>query len=275
MGRSPRRKAWYTPLWRRIVQVSGTRPCYERGLSAHMGSAVRRRVGIGIFVIGIGLLILVCAVTIYLPCPTVSQIWPLQVSLALAGGMVAGTIPGRIVVSLPKNSALVVRASGAIAVFVLLLELNPLLSKQRLESTFSNASCQGFSPTQGLAHGNTVVASSLSPQSAQPIRPDDALGRPIHFSVDYTFQPDPGIRDWTQVKPGVWFERYPNGQQFTAFREKGRTTLDGCPGSVLERTSEQGADVFIPDKGCSLMWVRFRQLGSQQWQWFQKMQDVL
>ena len=227
-----------------------------------------------LFGAGLALLIVVCVVALLLPCPTVSQGFPFQVLLSLSGAMVAAGIPGTIEVKLSTNAGVAVRAGGAIAAFILLFWLDPLLpGKTRLENTFANASCQGYVPRGEIRKQD--LPTGLNPEDVGRISSQDALGRPTHFSINYKFQPSPGIRDWTQVKPGVWIERYPDPNVFAAFQEKGRTTLDGCPGSVLLRTSSQGADVFIPDKGCKLMWVRFRQLDSQEWQWFGEMQDVL
>lgn len=226
-----------------------------------------------LFCIGLALLIGVCLVAFRVPCPTASESFPVQVLLGLSGAMVASAIPGAVSVTLSTNALVGVRAGGAIAVFIFLFWLDPLLpSKTRLENTFANASCQGSVPNADLV-SKRDLPNSLNPEQGH-VSPADALGRPIHFYVNYTFQPMPGIRDWTQVKPGVWIERYPNPDVFSAFREKERITLDGCKGTVVGRTSSSGADVFIPDNGCNLMWARFRQLGSQTWEWFGQMHDI-
>jgi hypothetical protein len=226
-----------------------------------------------LFWVGVALLVLAGVASFLLPCPTLSQHYAFQVLWSLSGAMVAGAIPGTLHLKISQGSTVGISATGAIAVFCILFWFDPLLSKSRLNDTFSSATCQGHLP-EGERVSISHLPGDLNPAQGALLSQTDAQGRPVHFYVNYTFQPMPGIRDWTQVKPGVWIERYPDPTVFTAFRETGRITLDGCAGTVVGRTSEVGADVFIPDKGCNLMWARFRQPGSQQWQWFGEMNDI-
>jgi hypothetical protein len=232
-----------------------------------------RRKSRGIFWVGASLLAATLLLAVWLPCPTASQHYAFRVLWSLSGAMVGSAIPGTLHLKISQSSSVGLSATGAIAVFCILFWFAPAISQSRLDSTFSSATCQGVLP-QGVLIKRSDLPASLDPDQGAGLSPSDALGRPIHFYVNYQFQPSPGIRDWTQVKPGVWIERYPDPDVFSAFRETGRTTLDGCRGTIVQRTSSVGADVFIPDKGCNLMWARFRQLGSSDWQWFGEMKDI-
>jgi hypothetical protein len=131
----------------------------------------------------------------------------------------------------------------------------------------------------GLAISGTPYADypSPPPPPAQPSPPPPSgdAGRPTHFSINYTFQPSPGIRDWTRASSGVWTERYPNGATIITHREIGRTTIDGCYGTLVSTVGgAAGFQTYIPDKGCQMMWARFRQ-GNGAWSFFGEMHDIL
>lgn len=130
-----------------------------------------------------------------------------------------------------------------------------------------------------LARAQT--ATTTNPQSilqhlaAPPPQPQvvrDASTKVSSFYFIYQFDP-PGRRDWSQFRDDVWLERYPNGST-TVFQVSGHVSVDGCPGTLAYNIQEKSFEVFIPDKGCRLMWLRFRN-NSGQWNWLAQMQDVM
>ena len=81
------------------------------------------------------------------------------------------------------------------------------------------------------------------------------------------------------MRPGVWVEMYPDPRIVTVFSEVRRDTVDGCKGAVVAPKVHQEAigtvpdRLFIPDKDCRHMWLRF-QYGSGPWKWVAEMKDV-
>jgi hypothetical protein len=222
---------------------------------------------------GIAGLLFSLVIGLLIACPTPTQQHTLQIVLSISAAMAAASIPGFLNIHISGGSAFGIRAGGALAVFVLLYKFGPApWFDERVAASFSNASCQGQLPVGMYIHQRDLPP-ALDPSKVGSLSPDASMGRPVHFSINYTFQPSPGIRDWTQVKPGVWIERYPDPTIFTAFREIERKTLDGCAGTVVSPDVEPSLHTFIPDKGCKLMWARF-QHGSGEWAWFGEMQDI-
>jgi hypothetical protein len=105
--------------------------------------------------------------------------------------------------------------------------------------------------------------------------------------------PLPGKREWQLIDDMVWIERYPefrpkshpNGFEST-FSIIGRATIEGDTGTIVRkidgredvtRIGNGAIEVFIPDKGSRLQWVRFRhyfdgQYGS--WAFLGEMRDI-
>ncbi|MCY1276887.1 hypothetical protein D9M70_255600 [compost metagenome] len=212
-------------------------------------------------VIGVALLL---AVTLTTPCLTPRQGFYLSIALGLMAALVARQIPGALNIDLSPAAFTKVRAGGAIAVFIIIVFAQPLtVVGYDSEERFANTICQGKVP-EGKQLDEAKLPPSLNPYEAGPISTDDAMGRLVKFSFYYSFGELAGDREWSQVKPGVWIEAYPNNKLFTAFREVGRMTNFGCSGSVVERQDSSGFKVFIPDKDCEKKWLWF-QVGGGPW----------
>jgi hypothetical protein len=62
-------------------------------------------------------------------------------------------------------------------------------------------------------------------------------------------------RDWSR-SGDTWIERQPNGQT-NEFRLVGRSSMGNCPGVIAQKV-DSVSQVFIPDKGCNDMPLRYR-----------------
>ena len=101
-------------------------------------------------------------------------------------------------------------------------------------------------------------------QSGLVFQPDATPGAtkatpPIDFWFYYQFKPE-GTRHWRRVTDTEWQEEYPNGYIDT-LSILGRTAVDGINGTVvvkLPATKDFWFELFIPDKGSRLMWLRQR-----------------
>ncbi len=83
---------------------------------------------------------------------------------------------------------------------------------------------------------------------------------------------DPGLRIFRRVPDGRWTSTYPSGFVDKG-RERGRIALDGCNGTVIDKEAEKNFYVFIPDKGCPGMMLRFKR-GAGSWVIFGHMENV-
>ncbi|MEQ1696277.1 MAG: TIR domain-containing protein [Hyphomicrobiaceae bacterium] len=83
---------------------------------------------------------------------------------------------------------------------------------------------------------------------------------------------DPGLRLFKRQADGIWTNTYPSG-----FVERGgeqtRINLDGCTGAVIGKDTEPDFVIFIPDKGCPGMMLRFKR-GNAPWIVFGHMENV-
>jgi len=70
---------------------------------------------------------------------------------------------------------------------------------------------------------------------------------------------------WIRESDGKWTERYPDSRPSSTYEQTGRYSVNGCEGTVLRRTREFGAEVFIPDIGCNWMEVLARPPGTTTW----------
>ena len=70
----------------------------------------------------------------------------------------------------------------------------------------------------------------------------------------------------------VGSRRFPDGQT-GEYRLTGRTLVDECRGLVIHSVKNNDFEVFIPDKGCSVMYLKFR-WGNDPWSPFGAMQGV-
>ena len=201
-----------------------------------------------LFITGCTGLALMVIISLFIKCPTISQEWTLSIALGLAAALIAACIPGVLNIKFDSVPALPVQAGGAIVVFLLVVWFKPALAAIPADRQFTNTSCQGQLPV-GRELSVAVLPPALNP-AQQQVNPMNALGRPVRFTFDYTFGAYAGSRQWTQVRPGVWIEMYPNGELFSAFREIGQRKLYECEGTVVQRQDSTKLEVFIPDKGC-------------------------
>ena len=77
-------------------------------------------------------------------------------------------------------------------------------------------------------------------------------------------------RNWSR-RGDTWIESYVDGRSHE-FRLVGRSSVDNCPG-LIARKVEDGAEVFIPDKGCNNMWLRYR-YQQEEWGFLGVMQNI-
>ncbi len=124
-----------------------------------------------------------------------------------------------------------------------------------------------------------VKARSTAPELPHDPAPQNIIpaanptsSRPSHFYFMYPFQPSPGRRDWTRIDEQRWIELYADGS-ITPFTSNGGASVDGCEGTTVANDHTPSFEVFIPARGCSLMWTRFRS-GNGNWQFLGQMQDV-
>jgi pimeloyl-ACP methyl ester carboxylesterase len=91
----------------------------------------------------------------------------------------------------------------------------------------------------------------------------------------------PGYRFWSMPDPGRWDERYLSGQ-ISRFKVNRRSTSEGCDGQIAFNQKEPSFEVFIPDKGCDRMVIKFRrrnwisrQIGvATEWIYLSDMNDI-
>ena len=214
---------------------------------------------------GIAGLAVTFIIGLVIACPTIGQQDHLRKLMAICAGAFGAGIPGMLALKfeLPggKNS---VRASGGLALLLLVYWCEPAaLGNSRVESTFRNAICQGIPPTQVAVPRSSVPEVGES-GPIRSINPKDAAGRPTRFWFYYPHGELKGIRTWTQVRPGVWTEVYPDPNFITVFTERGRATVNSCEGSLVRRADEV-LTIFIPDTNCKQRQLYFNTNTDAQW----------
>lgn len=224
-----------------------------------------------LFITGAVGLALLVVISLFIQCPTVSQERTLNIALGLVAALIAACIPGILSLKFDSLPGLPLNAAGGIAVFLLVVWVKPVaLASGPADRPFTNASCQGDVPV-GKEISVTQLPPALDP-AQQQLKPTNALGRPVSFKFNYTFGEYAGNRQWTQVKPGVWIEMYPNETLFSAFREVRQQQLFECYGTVVQRQDSTQLQIFIPDKGCNKrLWFKEN---SGEWAYLGEMQSV-
>lgn len=225
-----------------------------------------------IFFLGMTGVVLLVAVSLYIKCPTSTQERTLTYALGLMSALVATRIPGVIDLNIKSEFILPIRASGAIVIFLVIVLVKPAaIASTSTEKQFSNASCQGAAPF-GKGIERSRLPSDLNPEQKR-LGPEDSFKRPVEFTYDYRFGEHAGLREWTQVKPGVWVEMYPGGDFFSIFREVEQGELFSCHGTIVQRNDNTRMQLFIPDKGCdNQLWFKPDQ---GEWLYLGKMQSVM
>lgn len=75
---------------------------------------------------------------------------------------------------------------------------------------------------------------------------------------------NPGIRKWSRRPDGKFVETYPSGHsQVTEMRA--RIIIEGCAGTVVGPSDEPNFAIFLPDRGCKGMVVRWQRGRGTHW----------
>lgn len=118
--------------------------------------------------------------------------------------------------------------------------------------------------------------------SSNAILPDygpAADEEPIAYRVtSFTWQTspqevDPGKRIWRRETDVGWSEKWPSGF-VKRTSSKARVIVDGCSGTVVGPDDEPDFALFIPDRNCRQMFLRFRRGYSGPWHMLAAMKDV-
>ena len=80
---------------------------------------------IAAFFFGVAFIVVILALVLFVPHPTDTQFFVFRVVLSLAGGCVAGLIPGFLNIDSKIRKNFTLRAGGAVAVTVLIYLINP------------------------------------------------------------------------------------------------------------------------------------------------------
>jgi hypothetical protein len=104
--------------------------------------------------------------------------------------------------------------------------------------------------------------------------PETGRTRVIGFTYRTSPQEiDPGLRVFKPESDNTWSNTYPSGQVDKVGRIRARIVLQDCIGNVIGKDDEPDFALFIPDKGCPGMMLRWRR-GSGQWNLLAPMQNV-
>jgi hypothetical protein len=99
------------------------------------------------------------------------------------------------------------------------------------------------------------------------------IQKPVNFQFSYPHGEFAGIRNWRYSSDGTWKEYYAQDARFTQFKESGRTTLNGCQGTVVARVAAPTFNIFIPDKDCKKMWL-YDDINQAGWTFLGEMKSV-
>ncbi|MGA0560882.1 hypothetical protein ACO2RV_00440 [Ancylobacter sp. VNQ12] len=118
--------------------------------------------------------------------------------------------------------------------------------------------------------GTTRPTPNYRPEPAD-VMGADSLVR--YFTWMYNFEPEPGLRTWSRDDLNRWSERYPSGRVAKVFDTVEASSVGGCNGQLVSRSTDPSFQVFIPNKGCKNMVAKFRR-GDDPWSNLGKMEDV-
>jgi hypothetical protein len=133
-----------------------------------------------------------------------------------------------------------------------------------------------------LAAGGGIVAllTYFTPTRVPPPPPQYGKGGTVsyvpkgqieRFDFEFHGTPEPGKREWQRADANNWFEYYPSGNRST-YRVAGRIQVDGCIGDRLIHPADN-FEVFLPDRGCDHMSVKFRDRAGQ-WVFLGEMMNI-
>jgi len=111
-----------------------------------------------------------------------------------------------------------------------------------------------------VAFGLAVLVFGTSSSDCDSATPSELpMTRVTKFTISpRTTAGSTNRREWTRVTNDRWVERYVDDGFSIQFNLKCRTTLQGCPGTVVYEHQKPAVRRFIPDKGCEGMpfWLR-------------------
>lgn len=114
--------------------------------------------------------------------------------------------------------------------------------------------------------------SSNSPDRPTLPRRDNDIPKPVTSFYIMFEQDDSGNKRRNWLRRGDnWVESYVDGRTPHEFRSLGRIVVDNCPGVIAQKND--GSQVFIPDKGCDNMWLRYR-YQTKEWGFMGHMQEI-
>lgn len=80
---------------------------------------------------------------------------------------------------------------------------------------------------------------------------------------------EPGDRYWSHPVEDRWIERYPSGLSST-FNVVKRTSANSCNGTVVAKQGEENLELFIPDKNCEQLVIKWRRRSQEWWVRFRR-----
>jgi hypothetical protein len=126
-------------------------------------------------------------------------------------------------------------------------------------------------PTPGAVAANVPPKPAPATFTGPPANPTTRVTAFTYFTPSGEI--DPGRRDFARQSDGTWHNTWQSGFVDKS-EERGRTSIDGCAGTVIGKLSEPDFVVFIPDKGCkSGMMARWRR-GEGAWNALGLMKNV-
>lgn len=115
-----------------------------------------------------------------------------------------------------------------------------------------------------LPHENAIDQESDVPDETDPIN--------AFYASTLANDPEPGRRDWKRLAKDRWEERYPSGFAET-FQVRKRIRVGDCPGVRVSKPRAENFEIFIPDRGCPAMVIRYRH-NAGAWNYLSQMLDV-
>jgi hypothetical protein len=114
------------------------------------------------------------------------------------------------------------------------------------------------------------VAASLAPADPAATANESAPTRVSSFTLHRPGESfEPGDRFWSHPVQDRWIERYPSGFLST-FNLVMRSSVDSCDGSIVAKQGEENLELFIPDKNCEQLIVKWRRRAQEWWAHFRR-----
>jgi hypothetical protein len=82
-----------------------------------------------------------------------------------------------------------------------------------------------------------------------------------------------GMRKWSRNADDQFVETYPSGHT-QVMQTRARIKLEGCAGTVVGPASEPNFAIFLPDRGCKGMVVRWQRGRGTHWNVFGALENV-